>query len=123
MSGSKAGRGVGRGGGRGGTNKGKLDSRDRSEELSSQAKMTCNYSQTPGRIRPNCPKRQCFKYQGWVNEAVSCPSKVLTPKESGEKEKKDEAAVKAVDQEPDSKVTAETTLHKKIDGGTRPHDR
>ena len=40
VSGSKAGRGVGRGGGRAGTNKGKLDTRGRSEGLSSQAKIT-----------------------------------------------------------------------------------
>ena len=45
VSGSKAGRGVGRGGGRGGTNKGKLDSRGRSEGLSSQEKITCNHCQ------------------------------------------------------------------------------
>ena len=50
VSGSKAGLGVGHGRGRGGTNKGKLDSRSRSEELSSQAKITCNYCQKPGHI-------------------------------------------------------------------------
>ena len=55
VSGSKAGRGVGRGGGRGGTNKGKLDSRGRSEGLSSQA-MTCNHCLKPGHVRP----RGCF---------------------------------------------------------------
>ena len=80
MSGLKAGRGVGRGGGRGGTNKGKLDSRGRSEGLSSQAKMTCHHCQKPGHVRPNCPERQCFKYQGWGHEAVSSSSKVPTSK-------------------------------------------
>ncbi|CAN0227654.1 unnamed protein product, partial [Ascophyllum nodosum] len=79
----------------GGTYKGKLDSRCRSEGLSSQA-MTCNNCQKPGHIRPNCPERQCFKCQGWGHEAVSCPSKVPTPKENGVKEKKDESAVTAV---------------------------
>ena len=44
------------------------------------------------------------------------PSKVPTPKEDGEKEKKDKSAVMAVDHEPDSKVKAETKLDK-IDGG------
>ena len=42
VSDSKAGRGVGRGGSRGGTDKGKLDSRGRSEGLSLQA-TTCNH--------------------------------------------------------------------------------
>ena len=67
VSGSKAGRGVGRGGGRGRTNKGKLDSRGRSGEgLSLQSKIICNHCQKPGRIRPNCPERQCFKARGGV---------------------------------------------------------
>ncbi|CAN0250735.1 unnamed protein product, partial [Ascophyllum nodosum] len=57
VSGSKTGRGVGRGGGLGGTYKSKLDSRGRSEGLSSQA-MACNNCQKPGHIRQNCPKRQ-----------------------------------------------------------------
>ena len=113
VSGSKADRGFGRGGGRGGTYKGKLDSRGRCEGLSSKA-MSCNFCQTPGHIRPNCPERQCFKCQGWGHEAVSCSSlKVSTPKENGDKEKKDESAVMAVNQEPDPEVTAET----KLDGG------
>ncbi|CAN0461897.1 unnamed protein product, partial [Ascophyllum nodosum] len=90
VSSSKAGRGVGRGGSRGGTNKGNLDSRGRSEGLPSQAKITCNHCQKPGHIRPNCPERQCFKCRGWGHEAVSCPSKVLTPKENGDKKNKDE---------------------------------
>ena len=87
VSGSKAGRGFGRGEGRGGTNKGKRDSRGRSERLSwqAQAKLACNHCRTPGRIRPNCPERQCFKRQGWGHEAVSCPSKVPTWKENGKK--------------------------------------
>ena len=71
LSGSKTGWGVGRGGGRGGTYKGKLDSKGRSEGLSSQA-MTCNNYLKLGHIRPNCPERQCFKCQGWDHEAVSC---------------------------------------------------
>ena len=115
MSGSKAGRGVGRGEGRGGTNKGKLDSRGRSEGLSSQAQMTCNHCQNPGHVRPNCPERQCFKCQGWGHEAVSCLSRVPTSKENGDKEKKDESAVMAVSQESDSEETAETKLDE-IDG-------
>ena len=79
VSSSKAGPGVGRGGGRGRTYKGKLDSKDRSERLSSKA-MSCNHCQKPGYIRPNCPERQCFKCQGWGHEAVFCPYKVSTPK-------------------------------------------
>ena len=94
VSGLKTGRGVGHGGGRGGTYKGKLDSRGRSEGLSSQA-MTCNNCQKPGHIRPKCPKRQCFKCQGWGHDAVSCPSKVPTPNKNGDK-KKDESAVMTV---------------------------
>ena len=116
VSGSKAGRGVGRGGGRGGTNKGNLDSSGRSEGLLSQAKITCNHCQKPGHIRPNCPEHQCYKCQGWDHEAVSCPSKVPSSKENGVKEKKDESAVTAVIQEPDSEVTAETKLEE-IHGG------
>ena len=112
VSGSKAGRRVGRGGGRGGTYKGKLDSRGRSEGLSSKA-MSCNNCQKPGHIPPNCPERQCFKCQGWGHEAVSCSYKVPTPKDNGDKEKKDESAVMAVSQEPDPDVTSET----KLDGG------
>ena len=73
VSGSKAGRGFGRGGGRGGTYKGELDSRGRYEGLSSKA-MSCNYCQTFGHIRPNCPEPQCYKCQGWGHEAVSCSS-------------------------------------------------
>ena len=114
MSGSKTGRGVSRGGGRGGTYKGKLDSRGRSEGLSSQA-MTCNSCQKPGHFRPNCPKRQCFKCQGWGYEAASCPSKVSTPNENGDK-KKDESAVMAVNQ--DSEVIVETKIDEKDGGGT-----
>ena len=57
VSGSKAGRGVGRGGGCGGTNKGKLDSRGRSEGLSYQAKIACNHCQKAGQIRLYCPER------------------------------------------------------------------
>ena len=117
MSDSKAERGVGRGGDRRGANKGKLDSRDRGERLSSQAKITCNHCQKSGHIRPNCPERQCFKCQGWGHESVSCLSNVPTPKENGDKEKKNESAVMAISQEPDSKVTAETKLDK-IDGHT-----
>ena len=64
VSGSKAGRRVGRGGSHGGTNKGKLDSKGRSEGLPSQEKIICNHCQTTGHIRPNCPERQCFKCQG-----------------------------------------------------------
>ena len=117
MSGSKAGRGVGRGGGRGGTYKGKLDSRGRSERLSSKA-LICNNCQKSGHIRPNCPERQCFKSQGWGHEAVSCPSKVPTPKENGDKEKKDESVVMAVSQETDSEVKAETKLDEVDQGYT-----
>ena len=112
--GSKAGRGVGRGGGRGGTNKGKLDSRGRSEGLSSQTKITCNHCQRPGHIRLNCPKRQCFKCRAGGHEAVSYPSKVPTPLEN--EGKKDESALMVVNQEPGSEVTAETKLDE-IDGG------
>ena len=110
MSGSKAGRGVGRGGGRGGTNKGKLDSRDRSKGLPSQANMTCNYCQKPGHIRPNCPEPQCFKGQGWGYEAFPCSSEVSTPKENGDKKKKDESDVMAVIQEADSEVTVDIMI-------------
>ena len=42
-------------------------------------------------------------------------SKVPIPKENGEQEKNDEWAFMAVDQEPDSEITAETKLGK-IDG-------
>ena len=98
VSGSKAGRGFGRGGSRGGANKCKLDSRGRSEGLSSQA-MTCNIRQKPGHIRPNCPERQCFNCRGWGHEeAVSCPSKVPTPNKNGDK-KKDKSALTAVNQD------------------------
>ena len=114
VSGSKAGREVCRGGGRGGTKKGKLDSRGRSEGLPSQAKITCNHCQKPGHIRPNCRERQCFKYRGWGHEAVSCPSKVPTPKQNGDK--KDKSAVMAVNQ--DSEVTAETKIDENDGGGT-----
>ena len=48
VSGSKAGWRVSGGGGHGGTNKGKMGSRGGSEELSSQAKITCNHCQRPG---------------------------------------------------------------------------
>ena len=48
VPGSKAGLGVGRGGGRGGTNKGKLDSRGRSERFLSQAKITSISAKSPG---------------------------------------------------------------------------
>ena len=119
VSGSKAGRGVGRGGGRGGTNKGKLDSRGRNEGLISQAKSTCSHCQKSGHIGPNCSERQYFKYRGWGHEAVSCPSKAPTPKENTDKEKKDESAVTAVNQEPDPEVTAEAKLDE-IDGRARP---
>ena len=95
VSGSKAGRGVGRGGGRGGTNKVKLDNRVQTEGLPSKAKITCDHCQKPGHIRPNYPDRQCFKYRGWGHEAVSCPSKVPTPNENGDKKKKDKSAVMA----------------------------
>ena len=114
VSGSETGRGVGRGGGRGRTYKGKRDSRGRSEGLSSQA-MTYNNCRKPGHFRPNCPERQCFKYQGWGHEAVSCPSKVPTPNKNGDK-KKDESAVMAVNQ--DSEVTVETKIDEKDGRGT-----
>ena len=114
MSGSKAGRRVGRGGGSGGTNKGKLDSRGRSERLSSHAEMICNHCQKPGHIRPNCLEHQCFKCRGWGHEAVSCPSKVPTPKENGDK-KKDESGVTAVNQ--DSEGTAKTKIDENDGGG------
>ena len=116
VSGSKAGRKVGRGGSRGGSNKGKLDSRGRSESLSSQAKITCNNSQKPGHIPPYCPERQYFKCRRWSHEAFSCPFKGRNSKDNEEKEKKDESAVMAVDQEPDPKVTTKTKLDE-IDGG------
>ena len=60
-----------------------------------------NYLQSvpnAGHIRLNCPERQCFKCRGWCHEAVSCPSKVLTPKKNGEKKEKDKPTVLAVDQ-------------------------
>ena len=72
-SGSKTVRGFGRSGGHGGTNKGKLDSKGRSEGLLSQAKMTCNHCQKPGHIRPNCPERQCFKCRGWGSRGCFLP--------------------------------------------------
>ena len=50
------------------------------------------------------------------HEAVSCISKSPTPNEKGEKEKNEESAVMAVDQEPDFEATAETK-HDEIDGG------
>ena len=112
---SKAGRGVGRGGDHGGTNKGKLDSRGRSEGLSSQAKITYNHYQKTWHVRPNYPEHQCFKCRCWGHETVSCPSKVPTPKESGKK-KKDDSAVMAVDQKPDSEVTADAKLDE-VGGG------
>ena len=118
VSDSKPGLGVGRGRGRGETNKGKLDGRGRSERLPSQAKITCKHCQKPGHIRPNCSERQCFKCRGWGHEAVSCPSKVPTPKENGDKKKKDESAVMAVNQEPDSEVTADTKIGENDGGGT-----
>ena len=59
-----------------------------------------------------------FNCRGWGDEAVFCPSKVPTPKENGDKEKKDESAVMAVNQEPDFEVTAETKLDKTDGGGT-----
>ena len=95
-----------------------MDIRGRSEGLSSQAKTTCNHCQKPGYIRPNCRERQYVKCRGWGHEAVSCPSKVPTPKENGEKEKKDESAVMPVDQEPDSEVTAKTKLDEINEEGT-----
>ena len=41
---------------------------------------------------------------------VFCPSKVPTPNENEDKKKKHEPAVTVVDQEPDSKITAETNI-------------
>ena len=64
--------------------KAKLDSRGRSERLSSQANVTCNHCQKPGHTRPNCPESQCSQCRGWGHEAVSCPSKVPTPKENAD---------------------------------------
>ena len=116
VSGSKAGQGVSRSGGSSETNKGKLDSRGRSKGLLSQAKLTCNHCPKPRHIRPNCSESHCFKYWGRGHDAISYPSKVQTPKENGDKEKKDESAVVAVNQEPDSEVTSETKLGE-IDGG------
>ena len=117
MSCSKAGRGVGHGEGRGGTNKSKLG-RVRSERLSPQAQITCNRCQKPGHVRLNCGERQCFECQVWGHEAVSCLSKVPTPKKNGEKKKKDGSAVMAVDQEPDSEETAQTKVDE-IYGGDK----
>ena len=60
-----------------------------------------NYLQSApnaGYIRLNCPECQCFKCRGWCHEAVSCPSKVLTPKENRNKNKKGKPTVTAVDQ-------------------------
>ena len=118
VSGPKAGRGVGRGGGGGGTNKGKLGSRGRSEGLPSQATITCDHCQKPGHIRPNCLERQCFKCQGWGHEAVSCPSKISTAKENGDKNKKGESAVVGVNQVLDSEVTDETKFDENDGGDT-----
>ena len=98
-------------------NKGKLDIRDRSEGLSSQAKITCNHCQKPGHIEPNYPERQRFKCGGWGHEAAFCSSKVPTLTEKCKKEKRDESAVMAMNQQPDSGVTAETKLDHIIDGG------
>ena len=115
MSGSKAGRGIGRGGGRGGTSKDNLDSRGRSEGVSSQAKITCTHCQKPGHIRPNCPERHCFKFQGWGHEAVSCPPKVPTPKENVVEEE-GRVSYYGGNTRTRFKVTAETKLDE-IDGG------
>ena len=82
VSGSKVGRGVGYGGSRGGTNKGKLDSRGRSEGLSLQA-MTCNHCRAYSTKLPRTS--MLHKCRGWGHEAVSCPSKVPTPKKNGDK--------------------------------------
>ena len=124
VSGSKAGRRVDSGEGRGGTNKGQVDSKNRSEDRSSQAKITCNHCQKPGHIRVNRPKCQSFKCQGWGSEAVFCSSKVPTPIEDEDKEKKDESSVMVVDQEPDSEVTVETKLDEVDSGGHDVlHDR
>ena len=71
-------------------------------------KITCIHCQKT--------EHQCFKCQEWGYEAVYCPSKVSTPKENGDKKKKDESAVMAVKQEPNSEVTAETKVDE-IDGG------
>ena len=67
----------------------------------------------------NCPERQCFKCQGWGHEAYSCPSKVPAPKDDGDKKKKGESAVMAVNQVPDYEVTAETKIDEN-DVGARP---
>ena len=74
VSGSKAGRGIGRGRSHVGTNEGKLDSRSRSEELSPQAKITCNHCQKPGHIQSNCPERPCFECQGWGHGVTKLPA-------------------------------------------------
>ena len=80
--------------------------------------MTCNHCQKPGHIRPNCPEHhQCFKCRGWGHEVASCPSKIPTPTENGDKKKKGESAVMAVNQVPDSEVTAETKIDKNDGGG------
>ena len=42
--------------------------------------MTCKHCQKDGKLRPNCPERQCFKYRGWGHEAESCPSMVQQEK-------------------------------------------
>ena len=70
VSGSKVGRGVGRGGGRAGTNKGKLDTRGRSEGLSSQANITCNHCQTPEHIGPNYLERQIKPHELTFNRKI-----------------------------------------------------
>ena len=71
VSASKAGRRVGRGGGRGGTNKGKLDSRGRSEGLSSQAKMTCNHCQKPSIFDLTVPSANASSAGGGVTRLFS----------------------------------------------------
>ena len=52
------------------------------------------------------------------HEAVSCPSNVPTPKENGDKKKKDESAVMAVNRESDFEVTAGTKIDENDGGGT-----
>ena len=117
VSGSRAGRGVGRVGGSGGTN---MASWTEGVEVRGfhRRRITCNHCQKPGHIRPNCHERQYVKCRRWGHETVSCPSKVLTPKENGDKKKKDESAVMTVNQVSNYEVTAETKIDENDGGGT-----
>ena len=119
VSGSKARRGVGRGGGRGGTNKGKLDRRSRSEGLSSQEKISCNHCQNSSTFDLTVPSANTLSVGGGVTRLFRAHLRFRLRRKRMETKRRDESTVMAVNQEPDSEVTADSKIDEN-DGGARP---